>query len=328
MVFNCSQEYNGESLNKYLIQGPLLTNDLTGVLLRFRQEPIAVTCDIEGMFHQVRVNPEHRNLPRFLWWERNDLSKDPVDYHMTVHLFSATSSPSCANFAPKQTANDFEREYGEEAANFIRNDFYIDDGLKSVPTPASAVELVKNVKAMCHQGGFNLHKFLSNNKDVIKSIPESDRAEGVTEIDLDLDKLPLERTLGVQWCIESDSFEFSIVLQDKPGTRRGILSTVSSVYNPIGFVAPLMLQGKSILQELCSLHLDWDDPIPEDVKIRWEKWRMELMKLQSIAIPDVTSPNISVESPERSCMAQVSKVMASVATCALKMKRKRFTVHS
>ena len=151
IVFNCSQEYNGESLNKNLLQGPLLTNNLTGVLLRFRQEPVAVTCDIEGMFHQVHVNPEHRDLLRFLWWEGNDLSKDPVDYRMTVHLFGATSSPSCANFALKQTANDFEGEYSEQAANFMRNDFYVDDGLKSVDTAASAVELVKNVKAMCHQ---------------------------------------------------------------------------------------------------------------------------------------------------------------------------------
>ena len=91
---------------------------------------------------------------------------------MTVHLFDATSSPSCANFALKQTASDFEGEYGEQAAEFIRKDFYFDDGLKSVPTTASAVELVKNVKAMGHQGGFNLHKFLSNSKEVIKSIPE------------------------------------------------------------------------------------------------------------------------------------------------------------
>ena len=51
-----------------------------------------------------------------------------------------------------------------------------------------------------------------------------------------------------------------------------------------------MLQGKSILQELCSLHLEWDDPIPEDVKMRWEKWRMELMKLQSIKIPRCYKP--------------------------------------
>ena len=150
----------------------MLTNDLTDVLLRFRQEPIAVTCDIEGMFHQVRVNPEHRDLLRFLWWEDNDPSKGLVDYRMTVHLFGTTSSPSCANFALKQTANDFEGEYGEQAAEFIRKDFYVDDGLKSVPTTASAVELVKNVKAMSHQGGFNLHKFLSNSKDVINSIPE------------------------------------------------------------------------------------------------------------------------------------------------------------
>lgn len=87
IVFNCSQEYNAESLNKNLLQGPLLTNNLTGVLLRFWQEPVAVTCDIEGMFHQVHINAKHRDLPRFLWWEENDLSKDPVDYRMTVPVW-------------------------------------------------------------------------------------------------------------------------------------------------------------------------------------------------------------------------------------------------
>lgn len=81
---------------------------------------------------------------------------------MTVHLFGATSSPSSANFALKQTADDFEGEFGAEAANFIRKDFYVDDGVKSVPKANLAVNLVTNVKAMCHQGGFNLHKFLSN----------------------------------------------------------------------------------------------------------------------------------------------------------------------
>ncbi|XP_015760809.1 PREDICTED: uncharacterized protein LOC107339965 [Acropora digitifera] len=144
---------------------------------------------------------------------------------------------------------------------------------------------------MCHQGGFNLHKFLSNSKEVIKNVPENDRAEGVKEIDLDLDKLPLERTLGVQLCVKSDSFEFNIILQDKPCMRRGILSTVSSVYDPIGFLAPLMLQGKSILQDLCGLSLDWDDPVPDDVKMKWEKWRMEVMKLRSIKIPRCYKPN-------------------------------------
>ena len=66
---------------------------------------------------------------------------------MTVHLFGVTSSPSCTNFALKQTANDFKVEYGEQAANFMPNDFYVDHGLKSVATAASAVELVRNVRS-------------------------------------------------------------------------------------------------------------------------------------------------------------------------------------
>jgi len=55
VVFDCSCQYLGSSLNKALLQGPDLTNSLVGVLIRFRQEPIAVMADVEAMFHQVRV---------------------------------------------------------------------------------------------------------------------------------------------------------------------------------------------------------------------------------------------------------------------------------
>ena len=131
---------------------------------------------------------------------------------------------------------------------------------------------------------------MSNSKDVIRRILESDKADGVKELDLDLDSLPLERALGVQWCIESDCFQFNIVLQDKPCTRRGILSTISSIFDPLGFVAPLSLDGKSILQELCHLVVSWDDLIPDDVKIKWEKWKADLLNLQQISIPRCYKP--------------------------------------
>jgi len=119
-----------------------LTNNLTGVLCRFRQELIAFICDIEAMFHQVRLNEEHRDLLRFLWWEDGDLTKEPKEYRMTLHLFRATSSPGCANFALKATANDFEREFGTTAAEFLQNDFYVDDGLKSVSSVEEAIDMV------------------------------------------------------------------------------------------------------------------------------------------------------------------------------------------
>ena len=291
VVFDCAAEYESESLNKHLLQGPDLTNNLTGVLCRFRQEQIAFMCDIEAMFHQVKVSEEYRDLLRFLWWEDGDLTKETKEYRMTVHSFGATSSPGCANFALKSTANDFEEEFGANAADFVRKGFYVDDGLKSILLVDDAVKLIVSVKQMCSKGGFRLHKFVSNSKEVIRRIPEQDRADGVKELDLDLDSLPLERTLGVHWCVESDCFQFAIVLQDKPCTRRGILSTVSSIFDPLGFVAPLLLDGKSILQDLCRHDVGWDDPIPEDIKAKWEKWRSDLLEVQRISIPRCYKPD-------------------------------------
>ena len=164
------------------------------------------------------------------------------------------------------------------------------NGLQSVPSIDEAVTLISDVKQMCKSGGFNLHQFVSNSKNVSRRILESDKADGVKELDLDLDSLPLERALGVQWCIESDCFQFNIVLQDKPCTTRGILSTISSIFDPLGFIALLLLHGKSILQELCCLDVSWDDPIPDDIKIKWEKWRADLLNLQQISISRCYKP--------------------------------------
>ena len=143
VVFDCSAVCDGQSLNQQLLQGPDLTNNLTGVLCRFRQERIALMCDIQGMFHQVKVDVGHRNLLRFLWWDDPELKGDPVEFRMTVHLFGATSSPGCANFALKTTVDRYEETCGSAAADFIRRNFYVDDGLKSVPSVEQAKELMR-----------------------------------------------------------------------------------------------------------------------------------------------------------------------------------------
>lgn len=150
--------------------------------------------------------------------------------------------------------------------------------------------LISSVKKMCKKAGFNLHKFVSNKKEVLRSIPISDRADDLKNIDLDLDKLPMERALGVHWCIQSDTFQFRLMLKDRPCTRRGILSTISSIFDPLGFAAPILLEGKSILQDLCREGVEWDDPIPDVIKSRWEKWRAELPILQRFSIPRCFKP--------------------------------------
>ncbi|XP_028417981.1 uncharacterized protein LOC114542688 [Dendronephthya gigantea] len=172
VVFDCSAQFHGESLNNHLLQGPDLTNNLTGVLCRFRSEPVAVMCDIEAMFYQVKVPEACRDFLRSLWWENGDTSKEPEEYRMTVHLFGAASSPGCSNFALRSAADDNEETVGEEAAKFLRRNFYVDDGLKSVSTVNAAVQLIRDVKEMCKRGGFNLHKFTSNSKEVLEQIQQ------------------------------------------------------------------------------------------------------------------------------------------------------------
>ena len=113
-------------------------------------------CDIEQMFYQFKVNQEHRDFLRFLWWKIGNHEDEVVEYRMNVHLFGTASSPGCANYGLKQTANNNEKEIGEKAADFIRNNFYVDDGLKSVANESEAIDVIARSKDICAKGGLTL----------------------------------------------------------------------------------------------------------------------------------------------------------------------------
>ena len=284
VVFDCAARYGGTSLNDQLLQGPNLTNSLVGTLTRFRQEEVAIMGDIDSMFYQVYVSPSDRNFQRFLWWPEGDTRADPVEFQMVVHLFGSTSSPSCANYALRQTAEDARGSFNDEAINTVLRNMYVDDCLKSVKTGDQAVSLVRDIQAVLKGGGFHISKWVSNNRTVMRSIPVQERAAVVKDLDLDSDKLPVERTLGVNWSAESDVFSFTVDVKDHPHTRRGILSTVSSIYDPLGFLAPMILNAKSLLQELCQLQISWDEPIPEKYDQKWCRWLQEINELRNFEV--------------------------------------------
>ena len=144
--------------------------------------------------------------------------------------------------------------------------FYVDDLLKSIGSVDAAIGLIGNVIKMCAAGGFKLTKFLSNNPEVLELIPEEDRRIGVKNQDLLAGKLPEEKALGVLWNTNEDTLGFRITLMEKPLTRRGLLAMLSSVFDPLGLVAPFLLKGRKIIQVLCKGNFKWDDPIPEDIQ--------------------------------------------------------------
>ena len=130
-------------------------------------------------------------------------------------------------------------------------------------------------------------------KEVLEATPEDEQAKGLKKLDLNQSTLLVEGGLAVKWYVETDTFQFRIILQDKPLTRHGILSTVhvSSVYDPLGFLAPFTLVGKQILQQLCCGKADWDDPISDQVQVKWERWQSDLLDLEELTIPRCFVPH-------------------------------------
>ena len=217
---------------------------------------------------------------------------------MNVHLFGNGPSPAVATFGLRKTAADSEEKFGGEAAQFVRRNFYVDDGLASLPTGKQAIALIKTTQAMLATANLRLHKIVSNSVEVMEAFPTEDRGKGVHDLDLHRDSLPSQRSLGVYWDLENDTFTFQVSPPDKPFTRRGVLSIVNSVYDPLGLAVPVLLEGRLLLQKLVAVGkktnknkpLGWDDPLPDALLTQWQRWRISLDELEKVSVPRCYRP--------------------------------------
>ena len=158
VVFDCTAKHGTAPLNNRLMQGPDLTNSLVGVLMRFRENGIALMADIEAMFYQACVSPEDSDYLHYLWWPEGDISKEPEEYQMQVHLFGGVSSPSCASFALRKCAEDNRGHYSTKAVNIVLRNFYVDDCLESIDGEDEAIHLATELHQILSKGGFRLTK--------------------------------------------------------------------------------------------------------------------------------------------------------------------------
>ena len=265
LVFDAASKHQGVCLNDALINGPLLLVNLHDLLLQFRERPYAVSMDIEKMFLQVRVREEDQAAFRFLWRRPGD-EGPPIAYQMQVEIFGASSSPTSCTYVLRRTAED-NPEY-RDVAHKVTENFYVDNYLDSFDDAETAIACCRKMSNLLKKGGFVLTHLMTSSREVWQSFPPEKRAK--PELNIDLDDLPIERTLGLLWHGESDTFIFSFNKGKCVSTKRTILATVSSIFDPLGFVSCITLIPKIILQDIWRYgrfnvglkKIGWDDQLP------------------------------------------------------------------
>ena len=156
--------------------------------------------------------------------------------------------------------------------------------LAAVNTEAEAVSLLSATCTLA-ECGFNLTGFSSNSKNLLKTIPNDKMSKNLKGCN-DLDKnLPDEKTLGLTWNPNSDELCFDVKINNQSLTKRGILSTIFSIYDPLFIVSPALVKAKTIFQKTCSLSLGWDDLLPKDLELSWKIWLEDIVNLKNCKIP-------------------------------------------
>ncbi|XP_076285541.1 uncharacterized protein LOC143211602 [Lasioglossum baleicum] len=281
VVFNAScRTTTGQSLNDHLFNGPKLQGDLIAILLRWRQYRFVYTADIAKMYRQIRVDSQDVDYQRILW--RNSPS-DPVDeYQLLTVTYGTTSAPFQALRVMKQLSQDEGAKF-PLAIPVLQHQTYVDDCLFGDDSRIRLNQIRDQLNAVLAAGCFRLRKWASNDPSMLSAIDPSDHGLATGKTLSAEDTVPI---LGISWNPAHDEFHFRISSQPAvPSTKRTILSTIARLFDPLGWVTPVIIKAKMLMQQLWAERCGWDDPIPDNLQKEWQEYSTQLPDLEAIRIP-------------------------------------------
>ena len=280
IVYDCSAKSGGNSLNECMYKGPCLTPLIFDSLLRFRLHNVAIVADIASAYLHVSVVPSQRNLLRFLWF--SDVKKD--DYAIQKLrfkrvLFGAAPSQFLLNAVVRNLAESY-RDTDPDFFKIVNRGFYVDDLNTSVHNSCAAVEFYEKCKARFKKVSFDVRKWRTNDP-ILKQV--------LVEKEEKFEKLENGKVLGIPWHDEDDVFVIRLCdfIPDDLGakvTKRTILKTVASFYDPPGWIQPAVIKLKILFQEAWKVDADWDEELPENIARPWKLVIAELKEMNEVRI--------------------------------------------
>lgn len=286
IVYDASSRSSGPSLNDCLYTGPKFDQRILYILLRFRSHPVALTADIEKAFLMISMAEKDRDVLRFLWVD--DIMKEPPEIRTLRFarvVFGVSSSPFLLNATIKHHLEQFSSSHNSLVQNLLRST-YVDDIVTGASSEDLAYGLYVQATDVLLRGGFNLRKFVTNSPQLQQKINQAEDALGSThKADPEEHKI-----LGVCWEPVTDRLTFDTgdiahLASTLEPTKRNVISIIGQFYDPLGFLAPVIITFKVFFQELCESKVEWDQPLAGKLAQKWKSFVVSLQESQSMSIP-------------------------------------------
>ena len=169
---------------------------------------------------------------------------------------------------------------------------------------------------------FRLHKWITNSSLICETLPRSEVSDKCTN----LNEQTIERILGIIWKIKSDTLKVDLVRKTFPATKRGLLSQLCTIFDPLGILNPCILELKLIVQELWWRKVEWDKIISKDLLDQFNKFQNGFIYLENIEINCYYGFDSSAETTELHIFADSSNQAYRAVACIRDIKKDRVNI--
>ena len=278
IVYDCSchQSKESPSLNDCLMIGPPFLNDLCSIILRFRTHALGISTDIEKAFLHVQLHEDDRDFTRFLWLsDPTNPNSDFQVYRFKVVLFGATSS----TFMLNATLHHHLQQHDSPIAADMLTNLYVDNVISGCNSPDQAIQYYHKARSIMMDANFNLRAWASNCPQLNALAKQDKVANDNTTVNI----------LGLQWNTITDTLSFTpkTIIPDNSAliTKREVLQQSSKIFDPLGFLSPVTIQAKLLMQTLWQKHVDWDEPLEKDLQDEWHTIAKDIQDATMMTIP-------------------------------------------
>lgn len=281
VVFDAScSGHNSVALNTELMVGPTLQPGLRQTIMRWRCHPISLVADIVKMYRQVKVADEDADYQRILW---RDNPNDELKHIRLLRVtFGTSSAPYLAVRSLQQVARD-ERSDFPLVADRVLTSFYVDDLLTGCQSVAEGELIYQQLNKLLARGGFELQKWSSSSDELLTKMNEDTAKQDHLELKMDT----LTKILGLTYDRQLDEFRYTVQLPapESPITKRKVISDIARLFDPLGWLAPVIVTAKVFIQRLWLAGSEWDDVLPDHLVKEWLNYRSNLHHLRDFRLP-------------------------------------------